>query len=173
MSPNDADGMANSVDPRATENRFFAGPDRFLVCKTDSVCIKRFFFGPKNTLRGSYTGLITWISRSVKPLIAHNYSNYQCCQHIRVTESWKMRSRLITLRFAIILRRKTFAEFPVLELIKYSWRHGVMTHLHKPMRTWLASVHQFLDLKHRRLCWNFRGFQPRLRDLVQIFIENR
>ena len=22
----------------------------------------------------------------------HNYSNYQCCQHIRVTESWKMRS---------------------------------------------------------------------------------
>ena len=34
---------------RATENRFFAGPDRFLVCKTDSVCIKRIFFGPKKT----------------------------------------------------------------------------------------------------------------------------
>ena len=32
---------------RATENRFFAGSDRFLVCKTDSVCIKRIFFGPK------------------------------------------------------------------------------------------------------------------------------
>ena len=32
---------------RATENRFFATPDRFLVCKTDSVCIKRIFFGPK------------------------------------------------------------------------------------------------------------------------------
>ena len=29
---------------RATENRFFAGLDRFLVCKTDSVCIKRIFF---------------------------------------------------------------------------------------------------------------------------------
>ena len=41
---------------RATENRFFAGPDRFLVCKTDSVCIKRiFFFGPKkHTLRIIY-----------------------------------------------------------------------------------------------------------------------
>ena len=35
------------VSDRATENRFFAGPDRFLVFKTDSVCIKRFFFGPK------------------------------------------------------------------------------------------------------------------------------
>ena len=34
------------IDSRATENRFFAGPDRFLVCKTDSVCIKRIFFGP-------------------------------------------------------------------------------------------------------------------------------
>ena len=40
---------------RATENRFFAGPDRFLVCKTDSVCIKRIFFGPKKyTLRIIY-----------------------------------------------------------------------------------------------------------------------
>ena len=71
---------------RATENRFFAGSDRFLVCKTDSICIKRIFFGPKkNTLCGSYTGPISWISR-VKPLIVHNYSNYQCCHHIRVTE---------------------------------------------------------------------------------------
>ena len=62
---------------RATENRFFAGSDRFLVCKTDSICIKRIFFGPKkNTLCGSYTGPISWISR-VKPLIVHNYSNYQ------------------------------------------------------------------------------------------------
>ena len=34
---------------RATENRFFAGSDRFLVCKTDSICIKRIFFGPKKT----------------------------------------------------------------------------------------------------------------------------
>ena len=34
---------------------FFAGPDRFLVCKADSVCIKRIFFGPKNhTLRIIY-----------------------------------------------------------------------------------------------------------------------
>ena len=32
---------------RATENRFFARSDRFLVCKTDSICIKRIFFGPK------------------------------------------------------------------------------------------------------------------------------
>ena len=37
------------VKCRATENRFFAGSDRFLVCKTDSVCIKRIFFGPKKT----------------------------------------------------------------------------------------------------------------------------
>ena len=40
------------VTVRATENRFFASPDRFLVCKTDSVCIKCIFFGPKkHTLR--------------------------------------------------------------------------------------------------------------------------
>ena len=36
------------VGIRATENRFFAGSDRFLVCKTDSICIKHIFFGPKN-----------------------------------------------------------------------------------------------------------------------------
>ena len=48
---------------RATENRFFAGSDRFLVCKTDSVCIKCIFFGPRKTLCGSYTGPISWISR--------------------------------------------------------------------------------------------------------------
>ena len=41
---------------RATENRFFAGPDRFLVCKTDSVRIKRIFFGPKkHSLRLIYS----------------------------------------------------------------------------------------------------------------------
>ena len=41
---------------RATENRFFAGPDRFLVCKTDSVRIKNIFFGPKkHTLRIIYS----------------------------------------------------------------------------------------------------------------------
>ena len=34
---------------RATENRFFAGSDRFLICKTDSICIERIFFGPKKT----------------------------------------------------------------------------------------------------------------------------
>ena len=34
---------------RATENRFFAGSDRFLVCKTDSICIERIFFGPTKT----------------------------------------------------------------------------------------------------------------------------
>ena len=46
---------AQSGQSRATENRFFAGPDRFLVCKTDSVCIKRIFFGPKkHTLRIIY-----------------------------------------------------------------------------------------------------------------------
>ena len=41
---------------RATENRFFAGSDRFIVCKTDSICIKRIFFGPKkkHTLRITY-----------------------------------------------------------------------------------------------------------------------
>ena len=32
-----------NTDGRATENRFFAGSDRFLVCKTDSICIKRIF----------------------------------------------------------------------------------------------------------------------------------
>ena len=43
------------LDCRATENRFFAGLDQFLVCKTDSVCIKRIFFGPKkHTLRIIY-----------------------------------------------------------------------------------------------------------------------
>ena len=35
------------VYSRDTEKRFFAGSDRFLVCKTD--CIKRIFFGPKKT----------------------------------------------------------------------------------------------------------------------------
>ena len=44
----------STVEPRATENRFFAGPDRFLVCKTDSVCIKRIFFGPKKTHFADY-----------------------------------------------------------------------------------------------------------------------
>ena len=39
----------SSVTARATENRFFAGSDRFLVCKTDSICIKPIFFGPKKT----------------------------------------------------------------------------------------------------------------------------
>ena len=40
---------------RATENQFFAGPDRFLVCKTISVCIERIFYGPKkHTLRIIY-----------------------------------------------------------------------------------------------------------------------
>ena len=49
---------------RATENRFFAGSDRFLVCKTDSICIKHIFFrSEKNTLCGSYTGPISWISQ--------------------------------------------------------------------------------------------------------------
>ena len=49
---------------RATENRFFASSDRFLVCKTDSVCIKHIFFSvQKNTLCGSYTGPVTWISQ--------------------------------------------------------------------------------------------------------------
>ena len=70
---------------RATENRFFAGLDRFLVCKTDSICIKCIFFGPKkHTL-----WIIYWPNyldkSSVKPLISHNYSNYHCCQYIGVT----------------------------------------------------------------------------------------
>ena len=44
--------LDGNLHTRATENRFFAGPDRFLVCKTDSVCIKHIFFGPKkHTLR--------------------------------------------------------------------------------------------------------------------------
>ena len=41
----------------------FVSTDRFLVCKSDSVCIKRNFSVPKNTLCGSYTGTITWISQ--------------------------------------------------------------------------------------------------------------
>ena len=32
---------------RATENQFFVGSDQFLVCKTNSICIKCIFFGPK------------------------------------------------------------------------------------------------------------------------------
>ena len=79
--------LSSPFPTRATENRFFAGPDRFLLCKTDSVCIKRIFFGPKkHTLR-----IIYWPNyldkSSVKPLIVNNYSNYQCCQHLKVTES--------------------------------------------------------------------------------------
>ena len=34
---------------RATENRFFASSDRFLVCETNSVCIKHIFFQSENT----------------------------------------------------------------------------------------------------------------------------
>ena len=45
--PSNCDGHMTKLATRATENRFFAGSDRFLVCKTDSVCIKRIFFGPK------------------------------------------------------------------------------------------------------------------------------
>ena len=41
--------MVQYISIRATENRFFAGSDRFIVCKTDSICIKRIFFGPKKT----------------------------------------------------------------------------------------------------------------------------
>ena len=48
------------LDPRGSScpgvkiNRY-TGPDRFLVCKTDSICIKRIFFGPKkHTLRIIY-----------------------------------------------------------------------------------------------------------------------
>ena len=64
---------------RATENRFFAGPDQFLVCRTDSVCIKCIFFGPnKHTLWIIYwPNYLDW--SSVKPLIVHNY---QSCQLI-------------------------------------------------------------------------------------------
>ena len=42
---------------------FFVGSDRILVCKKDSVCIKHIFLVRKNTLLGSYTGPITWISQ--------------------------------------------------------------------------------------------------------------
>ena len=71
------------VQLRATENGFFAALDRFLVCKTDSFCIKHIFFGSKkHTL-----WIIYWLSyldwSSVKPVIVRNYSNNQCCQHIR------------------------------------------------------------------------------------------
>ena len=42
----------NSIGIRATENQFFTGSDRFLVCKTDSVCIKRIFLvRKKHTLQ--------------------------------------------------------------------------------------------------------------------------
>ena len=148
------------------KSNFLAGSDQFLVCKTDSICIKRiFFWSEKTTLRIIYWPNYLDLS-SVKPLIVYNYSSYQCCQHIRVTESWKMRSRLVSLPLARIKRRNTFAEFLVLELNKYSWRHDTI------VQTWLASVSQFLNRKHRRFCWIFHGFQPRFRDLVQIFLEN-
>ena len=49
FSENVAIFVSRGVGSRATENRFFAGSDRFIVCKTDSICIKRFFFGPKKT----------------------------------------------------------------------------------------------------------------------------
>ena len=35
--------------PGLQKTDFFAGSDQFLVCKTDSFCIKRIFFGPKKT----------------------------------------------------------------------------------------------------------------------------
>ena len=67
---------------RATENRFFAGSDRFLVCKTNSVCIKRIFFRPKKThfadhILAQFPGLV-----KCQTVNCHNYSNYQCCQDI-------------------------------------------------------------------------------------------
>ena len=34
---------------RATENGFFAGSDRILVCKTDSICLKHIFFQSEKT----------------------------------------------------------------------------------------------------------------------------
>ena len=43
------------VQIRATENLYFVGPDRFLVCKTDSLCIKCILFSlKKHTLRIIY-----------------------------------------------------------------------------------------------------------------------
>ena len=49
FGPNGLSAPTRSLCTRATENRFFAGSDRFIVCKTDSICIKRIFFGPKKT----------------------------------------------------------------------------------------------------------------------------
>ena len=91
---------------KATENRFFAGSDQFLVCKTDSNCIKRIFFGPKKT---HFADHILAQLPSVKPLIVHNYSNYQCCQHIRVTESYLSRSQLVYSSLISFIKHLFFA----------------------------------------------------------------
>ena len=121
------------LQSRATENRYFASSDRFLVCNPDSICIKHTFFGPKKrTLR-----IIYWPNyldkSSVKWLIAHNYSNYQCCQHI-IELLNRGKWDLVSSRYL----SWEFAEFPVLELIKYSWHNNCKNH----MRTWLAFVSQ-------------------------------
>ena len=54
------DSASDNETRRATENRFFAGSDQFLVCKTNSICIKRISFGPKKT---HFVDHITWISQ--------------------------------------------------------------------------------------------------------------
>ena len=41
--------MKTYVVGRATEKRFFAGSDRFLVCKTNSIHIKHIFFRSEKT----------------------------------------------------------------------------------------------------------------------------
>ena len=97
----------------ATENRFFVGSDCFLVCKTDSMCIKCIFFGPKkHTLQILYWPNYLDLS-SVKPLIVHNYSNYQCCQHLELLN----REKLDLITSCENLAVKIHAEFPVLEFI--------------------------------------------------------
>ena len=75
----------------------------FLPLQTDFSLLNRFslhkmhFFSVrKNTLCGSNTGPITWISQvSIIPII-------KVVNTFRVTESWKMRSRLISLPLVII-----------------------------------------------------------------------
>ena len=39
--------ISNAYQIPLQKTIFFDGSDRFLVCKTDSICIKRIFFGPK------------------------------------------------------------------------------------------------------------------------------
>ena len=56
-------GTCSQVVPGLQKTDFLPVQTDFKFVKPISVCIKRFFFGPKTTLCGSYIGPIIWISQ--------------------------------------------------------------------------------------------------------------